>query len=584
VYFAPFLTFPSLSAPPTSPHPQRHFSPSAFSALAAESATTYDVSRTLEGPDACSTVGIANLGITNPSKIFKNQTYQQLFEHEKVNSEGKVASAEYGETFTVDTGKFTGRSPSDKWIVKNVGSESDKNMWWGKVNQPITPEIFDDLYETAINHMNTKENLYVFDGFCGANPSSQKKVRFVHEMAWQQHFVTNMFIRPKDESDLEDFEPDFTIINACSETNKKWKEHNLNSEVAVAFNLEKKVAVILGTWYGGENKKGIFSLMNYWLPNEGIMPMHCSANVGKDGNSALFFGLSGTGKTTLSADPDRYLIGDDEHGWDEDGVFNFEGGCYAKTINLTEQTEPEIYRAVKTDAMLENVMLTGENNKPDYFDVSKTQNGRVSYPIFHIPGYHEAQMATHPKDVIFLTCDAFGVLPPVSKLTSGQALYQFISGYTSKVAGTERGITEPTATFSACFGAAFLTQHPTRYAELLQEKLEKHGSSAYLVNTGWSGGAYGVGERMSIKDTRACINSILDGSIHNSEFETDDVFGFSMPKSLPGVDSKVLNPINAWEDKEAYTATALKLAQMYKDNFVQYTEGVPVDYSKYGPN
>ncbi len=337
------------------------------------------------------------------------------------NNEGKIASAEYGETFTVDTGKFTGRSPKDKWIVKNIGSESDENIDWGKVNQPTTPEVFDELYEKAVKHFNSLDKAYVFDGFCGANPKSQRKIRFVHEMAWQQHFVTNMFIRANDPSDLEGFEPDFTVINACSQVDEDWERHGLNSEVAVVFNVEKKCAVIFGTWYGGENKKGIFSLMNYWLPMENPpqFPMHCSANVGKEGDSALFFGLSGTGKTTLSADPHRALIGDgmclflsflffalisvrvfcafhlilgfpiltDEHGWDEDGVFNFEGGCYAKTINLSEETEPDIYRAIHRDAMLENVALKGENNVPDYFDVSKTENGRVSYPIFHIDNY-----------------------------------------------------------------------------------------------------------------------------------------------------------------------------------------------------
>merc|ERR1719456_2137850 len=360
-----------------------------------------------------------------------------------------------------------------------------------------------------------------------------------------------MFIRPETREELQGFEPDFTIINACSQVNEEWQRHNLNSEVAIAFNIEKRVAVILGTWYGGENKKGIFGLMNYWLPLDGIMTMHCSANVGPEGDTALFFGLSGTGKTTLSADPNRFLIGDDEHGWDNDGIFNLEGGCYAKTIGLSEENEPEIYRAVRTDALLENIMIKADGS-PDYDDVSKTQNGRVSYPIYHIPGYHKPQMAGHPQSIIFLTCDAFGVLPPVAKLSVGQAGYHFLSGYTAKVAGTERGITEPTATFSACFGAAFLTLHPTRYADLLQEKLEKHSSNAYLVNTGWTGGAYGTGERMSIKGTRACIDAILDGSIADSTFVADDVFGFEVPKSLPGVDSKVLNPREAWDDKEAY--------------------------------
>jgi len=545
----------------------------------------YDVSRTITSSDACTQAGIESLGITGPSTIFKNLTFDELFDHEKMNNEGKVANTALGDTFTVYTGKFTGRSPSDKWIVKNEGSESHNNIDWGKVNQATSPEVFDELYEKAVAHFNSLEKAYVFDCFCGANPKSQKKIRFVHEMAWQQHFVTNMFIRPDDQSDLEGFEPDFTIINACSQSDEDWKKHNLNSEVAVVFNIEKKCAVIFGTWYGGENKKGIFSLMNYWLPLKGDLSMHCSANVGKDGDSALFFGLSGTGKTTLSADPNRALIGDDEHGWDEDGIFNFEGGCYAKTINLSEKTEPDIYRAIKKNALLENVALkeNGDELSPDYFDTSQTENGRVSYPIFHIDNYHKPQMAGHPKNIIFLTCDAFGVLPPVAKLSSEQAMYHFISGYTAKVAGTERGITEPTPNFSACFGAAFLPLHPTRYADLLQEKLNEHESTAYLVNTGWSGGAYGVGKRMSIEDTRACINAILEGSIHDSEFLRDDIFGFEVPKSLPGVSSDVLIPRNSWTDKAAYDASANKLAGMFIKNFEQYAGEGSEDYTKFGP-
>ena len=365
-------------------------------------------------------IGITKLGVVNPKLVHYNLSYDELFEHEQKNNEGLVMKAKYGDTFSIDTGKFTGRSPSDKWIVKNIGKNSDNNIWWGKVNQPINSEVFDDLYKTSIDHFNELDECYVFDGYCGANPKSQKKV-----------------------------------------------------------------AVILGTWYGGENKKGIFGLMNYWLPLEGIMSMHCSANVGENNDSALFFGLSGTGKTTLSADPKRKLIGDDEHGWDDDGIFNFEGGCYAKTIVLSEENEPEIYRAIKKDALLENV-FQNDDGSPDYFNTSKTENGRVSYPIYHIDNWHEPQMASHPKNIIFLTCDAFGVLPPVSKLSNEQAMYHFLSGYTAKVAGTERGITEPQATFSACFGAAFLTLHPTRYAELLKEKLEKHNSTAFLVNTGWT--------------------------------------------------------------------------------------------------
>ena len=530
----------------------------------------------------CQDVGIDALGVTNPSVIHRNLSYPELFEHEVANGEGVVFKAKYGDTFGIDTGKFTGRSPGDKWAVKNAGSESEANLWWGNINQPTTPEVFDDLYEKAITHFNTLDKCYVFDGYCGANPASQKKVRFVHELAWQQHFVSNMFIRPETREELEGFEPDFTIINACAVTNDDWEKHGLNSEVAIAFNIEKKVAVILGTWYGGENKKGIFGLMNYWLPMEGHMTMHCSANVGKDGDSALFFGLSGTGKTTLSADPARFLIGDDEHGWDDDGIFNFEGGCYAKTIDLSEDNEPEIFRAIKNGALLENVHQN-EDGTPDYYNTSKTQNGRVSYPIHFIDNWHKPQMAGHPDNIIFLTCDAFGVLPPVSKLTSGQAMYHFLSGYTAKVAGTERGVTEPSATFSACFGAAFLTLHPTRYADLLQEKLEKHGSTAYLVNTGWTGGAYGTGERMSIGGTRACIDAILDGSIKDCDFSQDGVFGFDVPAELPGVPANICNPREAWADKAAYDAQAAKLAQMFKDNFVQYTgEGV-TDSSAHGP-
>uniref|UniRef100_A0A7S1BZT4 phosphoenolpyruvate carboxykinase (ATP) n=1 Tax=Corethron hystrix TaxID=216773 RepID=A0A7S1BZT4_9STRA len=385
--------------------------------FSADERSSYNVSQTFIGPSACESVPnfVSKLGISGPTTIYRNLTYQELYDHTVENNEGKVANAEYGDTFTVDTGKFTGRSPKDKWLVKNSGSDSEANIDWGDVNQATTPEVFDELYEKAVAHFDSLEKVYVADVFCGANPKSQKKIRFVHELAWQQHFVTNMFIRPESSEELEGFDPDFTVINACSLVNEDWKRHNLNSDTAVVFNLEKKTAVIFGTWYGGENKKGIFSLMHYWLPlaDPPQLSMHCSANVGKNGDSALFFGLSGTGKTTLSCDPHRALIGDDEHGWDEDGIFNFEGGCYAKTINLSEKTEPEIYRAIKTDALLENVALKEQPDGkliPDYFDVSKTQNGRVSYPIFHIPGYHEEQIAGHPKNIIFLTCDAFGML------------------------------------------------------------------------------------------------------------------------------------------------------------------------------
>lgn len=520
-----------------------------------------------------------DLGISKPQKIHHNLTYEALFDHEKRNGEGVVMNPKYGETFAVDTGKFTGRSPKDKWIVKTPGAPSENNIWWGDINQPITPSVFDDLLDQAVEKFSKLDNFYVYDGYCGV--SSQKKVRFFHEMAWQQHFVKNMFIEPpKDE--LDSFEPDFTIINACSETNKKWEEHGLHSDVAIAFHLEKKLAVILGTWYGGENKKGMFSLMNYWLPMENVMPMHCSANVGQDGDTALFFGLSGTGKTTLSADPTRFLIGDDEHGWDEDGIFNFEGGCYAKTIDLTEENEPDIYRAIKKNALLENVAMDGDF-VPDFFNTEKTQNGRVSYPIDHISNWHEPQKGTHPDNIIFLTCDAFGVLPPVARLGPEQAMYHFLSGYTAKVAGTERGVTEPTATFSACFGAAFLTLHPTRYAELFQEKIETYKSNVYLVNTGWTGGAYGVGTRMSIDKTRACIHAILDGHIQNAEFVQDELFGFDIPTGLPGVEKEVCLPRLAWPNQKDYDTQAETLANMFQENFEQYKTNDGPDYSLFGP-
>lgn len=412
---------------------------------------------------------------------------------------------------------------------------------------------------------------------------SLSQVRFISEIPWQHHFVSNMFIRPQSPEELVGFEPDFTIINAAAVSNADWKEDGLNSEVFVSFNVEEKLAIIGGTYYGGEMKKGIFSMMNYWLPLEGIMSMHCSANVGKNGDTTLYFGLSGTGKTTLSTDPDRQLIGDDEHGWDDQGVFNFEGGCYAKTVDLSEETEPEIFRSIRRDALLENVMVDPDTKVVDFHDKSKTENGRVSYPINHIPNFKANSMGGHPNNVFFLTCDAFGVLPPISKLTPEQAMYHFLSGYTAKVAGTELGISEPQATFSACFGAAFLMLHPTKYADLLKKKLQEHGTQVYLVNTGWSGGAYGVGKRMSIRSTRACINSVLDGSIATAPMRTDARFGFQVPLALPGVPTEVLNPVDVWSDKQAFESTADKLAGMFKDNFKKFVQPGMTDYTTFGP-
>jgi phosphoenolpyruvate carboxykinase (ATP) len=516
------------------------------------------------------------LGLRDVGRVFYNLSYDELLEHEQQNSEGTLTTLG---AYTVDTGIFTGRSPKDKYFVRQ--DPSAKYIAWGSVNKPITKELFDKLLERAKCQLSGKD-VYIQDAYCGASLKSRKSVRFVTEVAWQAHFVKNMFIRPSS-SDLEAFTPDFTVYNACKCSNCDYSKDGLNSEVFVIFNVEENIAVIGGTWYGGEMKKGIFSMMNYWLPLEGKLSMHCSANVGRAGDTALFFGLSGTGKTTLSTDPERALIGDDEHGWDDEGVFNFEGGCYAKCINLDPKSEPEIYEAIRKDALLENVVVD-ENGNVDFADASKTENTRVSYPIEHIANHEPSLMAGHPKNIIFLTADAFGILPPVSKLNKEQAMYYFLSGYTAKVAGTERGITEPVATFSACFGEAFLPLHPTAYAKLLGEKIDAHKVNVFLVNTGWSGGVYGTGKRMSIKATRGCINAILDGSINESEFATLDVFDLQIPTALNGVDAAVLNPRDTWADKAEYDATRLKLANMFIENFKRYaSSGGEFDYSKAGP-
>jgi len=519
---------------------------------------------------------IEALGIKGTGTVYHNLSYDELIEHELKNNECHLASS--GATM-VDTGIFTGRSPKDKYFVSQ--EPSNQFIAWGDVNKPVSKEVFDDLMALAKEQLSNKD-LYVTDVYCGSSEASKRSVRFVSEIAWQSHFVKNMFIRPKAE-ELTAFKPTFTVLNACKATNGNFKKHGLNSEVFVVFNVEENIAVIGGTWYGGEMKKGIFSMMNYWLPLEGKLSMHCSANVGKEGDTCLFFGLSGTGKTTLSTDPHRALIGDDEHGWDEHGVFNFEGGCYAKVINLDPKSEPEIYGAIKRNALLENVVFN-EDGVVNYEDGSKTENTRVSYPIEHIENHQASLQAGHPTNIIFLTADAFGVLPPVSKLTKEQAMYYFLSGYTAKVAGTERGITEPVATFSSCFGEAFLPLHPTVYAKLLGEKIDEHGVHVYLVNTGWTGGPYGVGKRMSIKDTRACINAILDGSINEAEFETTKTFRLNIPKTLGEINSNVLNPRNAWSDTAAFEAQRDKLAQMFIDNFHKYQDANSAfDFSAAGP-
>ncbi len=517
---------------------------------------------------------IEKLGLSNIGKVHYNLSYDELFEHEVKNGEGTVTS---NGTFSVDTGIFTGRSPKDKYFVDQ--EPSNKNISWGKMNHKISKEIFDELFEKVKKQLSNKD-IYIQDVFSGGSLASRKSIRFVTEIAWQAHFVKNMFIRPN-EAELVSFKPEFTVYNACRVVDDEYKKHGLHSDVFVVFNVEENVAIIGGTWYGGEMKKGIFSMMNYWLPLEGKLSMHCSANVGEKGDTALFFGLSGTGKTTLSTDPRRKLIGDDEHGWDDEGVFNFEGGCYAKCINLDPASEPEIFGAIKRDALLENVVMD-DKGVVNYASDAKTENTRVSYPIYHIENHEPSLQAGHTKKIIFLTADAFGILPPVSKLTKEQAMYYFLSGYTAKVAGTERGITEPVATFSSCFGEAFLPLHPTVYAKLLGEKIEKHNVDVYLVNTGWSGGSYGIGKRMSIKATRACINAILDGSIEESEFEAIPVFGIQTPKELAGVPTEILNPRQTWENKSLYDATRDELAQMFIDNFKKYITPES-DFSSAGP-
>jgi len=514
------------------------------------------------------------LGIHNVKEVHRNLSVEELIKETVANGEGIIGSR--GATI-VDTGKYTGRSPKDKYIVNEPSST--ENIWWGDVNQKLDETIFDELYNKIINYYNTDESkTYLFDGFAGFDPNHSINIRILAKRAWQAHFVNNMFIRPKVE-ELEGFNPDFTIINASSVFNEDFKKHGMNSETFIIFHMEKRIAIIGGTEYAGEMKKGIFSVLHYMLPLKGILSMHCSANVDEDGkNSAIFFGLSGTGKTTLSTDPKRPLIGDDEHGWSDDGIFNFEGGCYAKTINLDPKEEPDIYNAIRHGALLENVIFDADTGIVDYSDSSKTENTRVSYPLNYIDnsiyGKGEPAIADHPNTIIFLTCDAYGVLPPVAKLTPEQAMYHFISGYTAKVAGTERGIKEPTATFSPCFGGPFLTLHPLRYAELLREKMNKHSVPAFIVNTGWVGATAQSGaKRISLPVTRSIIHTILDGSIKNTTFEKDPYFGFMVPKTLSDIDSNLLVPAKIWEDQMQYKNIANDLVKKFQNNFNQYDLG-----------
>ncbi|EFP96897.1 phosphoenolpyruvate carboxykinase (ATP) [Vibrio caribbeanicus] len=516
-------------------------------------------------------IDLTKHGLKDVKEVIHNPSYEMLFEEE---TRPDLVGYEKGiltnsGAISVDTGIFTGRSPKDKYIVKD--STTEEHMWWTSDavkndNKPIDKVVWDDLKQQVTDQLSGKR-VFVIDGYCGANPDSRLSIRVITEVAWQAHFVKNMFIRPS-EAELENFEPDFVVMNGAKCTNERWQEHGLNSENFTVFNLTERMQLIGGTWYGGEMKKGMFAMMNYFLPLQDIASMHCSANMGKEGDVAVFFGLSGTGKTTLSTDPKRALIGDDEHGWDDDGVFNFEGGCYAKTIKLSKEAEPDIFNAIRRDALLENVTVLADGTI-DFDDGSKTENTRVSYPIEHIENIVKpVSKGGHATKVIFLSADAFGVLPPVSKLTPEQTKYHFLSGFTAKLAGTERGITEPTPTFSACFGAAFLTLHPTKYAEVLVKRMEAAGAEAYLVNTGWNGS----GKRISIQDTRGIIDAILDGSIEKSATKHIPIFNLEVPTHLNGVDAGILDPRDTYTDAKNWEEKAQDLATRFISNFEKYTD------------
>jgi phosphoenolpyruvate carboxykinase (ATP) len=531
---------------------------------------------------------LASYGLNNIKQVVYNPTFELLFEEETKEGlekyeRGVVTSSG---AVSVDTGIFHGRSPNDKYVL--LDEKSRNTVWWksdlgiSSDNKPISREIWEHGKDLAAKQLSGKK-LYVVDCFCGANENTRLNVRFIVEVAWQAHFVKNMFIRPEP-SELENFKPNFVVLNASKTDNPDWEKQGLNSENFIFFNLTEGMCVIGGTWYGGEMKKGIFSVMNYYLPLKGIASMHCSANVGKDGDVAIFFGLSGTGKTTLSTDPNRALIGDDEHGWDDDGIFNFEGGCYAKCINLSKENEPDIYEAIRRDALLENLVVLPDGTI-DFKDSSKTENTRVSYPIYHINNIVKpVSKAGHANKVIFLTADAFGVLPPVSRLTEEQTRYYFLSGYTAKVAGTERGIKEPAPSFSACFGGAFLMLDPITYATELTKKMKLHNAQAWLVNTGWMGGAYGTGKRIDLPSTRKIINSILNDTILDAGFKKIPVFGLSIPEKLNGLDRNLSDPAMAWSSEEIWRLAASDLALRFINNFDKFTSNrETASLVKYGP-
>jgi len=514
-------------------------------------------------------------GITDPLEILYNPSFNELFAEE--TKPGLIGYEKGIITRTgavsVDTGIFHGRSPKDKYVA--LDDKSRNTVWWksdmAKVsdNKPISQDIWNHCKNISAKQLSGKR-LFVVDCYCGANENTRLSVRFIMEVAWQAHFVKNMFIRPEPK-ELDNFKPEFVVLNASKATNPDWQKQGLNSENFVFFNLTEGMSVIGGTWYGGEMKKGIFSIMNYYLPLKGIASMHCSANVGKNGDTAIFFGLSGTGKTTLSTDPDRALVGDDEHGWDDDGIFNFEGGCYAKCIKLSKKNEPDIFNAIRRDALLENLVVLSDGTI-DFNDSSKSENTRVSYPIYHINNIIKpVSKAGHAKKVIFLSADSFGVLPPVSRLTEEQTRYYFLSGYTAKIAGTERGINEPVPSFSACFGAAFLMLDPITYAKELTRKMKMHNAEAWLVNTGWMGGPYGIGTRIDLPSTRIIINAILDDSIKNCEFSTLPVFNLSIPTKIEGVNENILDPAKSWSAPAKWHIAATDLALKFINNFSKFT-------------
>lgn len=506
------------------------------------------------------TYGLESLGIVNPSAVYRNLTPAKLVEKALCRGEGKLSATG---ALCVTTGKYTGRSPDDKFIVDSKGVHDD--IAWGKVNVPTTQEVFDALYEKMVAYLQNRE-IFIFDGYAGADPKYTKAFRIVNELASQNLFIHQLLLRPTEEQ-LKSYVPDFTIIAAPGFKCVPERDHT-HSEAAIMIDYEKKLVLIAGSQYSGEIKKSVFSVMNYLMPKQGVFPMHCSANIGTDGDSAVFFGLSGTGKTTLSADPDRKLIGDDEHGWADDSVFNFEGGCYAKCINLSAEGEPEIYNAIKFGALVENVVMDPDTREFDFDDDSLAVNSRVGYPVEYIPNAELSGMSPSvPKTVIFLTADAYGVLPPISKLDRNQAMYYFVSGFTSKVAGTEIGVTEPVPTFSTCFGEPFLPLDPSVYAAMLAEKVEKAGAKVYLVNTGWNG----TGQRMKLRYTRAMVTAALTGEIEKADFVTDPTFGVQVPTAIEGVPSELLIPENTWADKEAYRAACRKLASSFVENFKKYT-------------